>query len=249
MKNIIDLSGRKILVTGASSGIGRETAMLLGSMGASVVLTGRDENALTETLGNMSEGGGKKHYFITCDLSQPDGIAGLVEEAVGFDGKKLDGLVHCAGISVRMPIKNLNCDLLELLMRTNFYSFVELARQYSFRKNHNGGSIVAVSSMSAIAADRGQIAYAASKAAINASVVAMSKELAKKKIRVNSVMPGMVNTRMLQQGYEVFGELKINQLMGPGEPIDIANMIAFLLSDAAKFITGANLEMDGGRIC
>lgn len=147
-----------------------------------------------------------------------------------------------------MPIKSLSCDLLELLMRTNFYSFVELARQYSFRKNNNGGSIVAVSSMAAVAADRGQIAYAASKAAINASVVAMSKELAKKKIRVNSVMPGMVNTRMLQQGQEVFGELRINQLMGAGEPIDIANMIAFLLSDAARFITGANMEMDGGRI-
>lgn len=247
MKNIIDLSGRKILVTGASSGIGRETAVLLGNMGASVVLTGRDESALTETLGNMPRGG-DKHHFITCDLSQPDGIEGLVEEAVGFDGKKLDGLAHCAGISVRMPIKSLSCDLLELLMRTNFYSFVELARQYSFRKNNNGESIVAVSSMAAVAADRGQIAYAASKAAINASVVAMSKELAKKKIRVNSVMPGMVNTRMLQQGQEVFGELRINQLMGSGEPIDIANMIAFLLSDAARFITGANMEMDGGRI-
>lgn len=181
-------------------------------------------------------------------MSRLDGVAGLLDEAVGFDGRKLDGLAHCAGISVRMPIKNLDCDLLDLHMRTNFYSFVELVKQFSLKKNNNGGSIVAIASMAAAAADRGQVAYGASKAAINASVVALSKELAKKNIRVNSVMPGMINTRMAQQRIEEFGQLSVNQLMGLGEPIDVANMIAFLLSDAAKFITGANIQLDGGRI-
>lgn len=248
MKNIIDLSGKKILVTGASSGIGRETAILLGQVGADVILLGRNESALQETREQMIQSGGNCLSIIKYDLSQPDGIAGVIEEAVGSDGRKLDGLAHCAGITAVVPIKNLDCNLLDHIMRTNFYSFVELVKHYSLRKNNNGGSIVGISSVAAVRAGSGMVAYGASKAAMNAAVISLSKELAKKNIRVNSIMPGMINTRMIQREKETWQDaFKNNQIMGLGEPIDIANMIAFLLSDAARFITGTNIEMDGGR--
>lgn len=245
MKQIIDLSEKKILVTGASSGIGRETAILLSQVGAAVVLVGRNKEELNKTLSCMTPG---NHYIISFDLSEVEKIKSLVQEAVGFNEKKLDGLVHCAGMTKIVSLKMLNYERLDQVMRVNFYSFIELMKCYSAKKNCNGGSIVAVSSTAAIQAKPGQIAYASSKAAINASILALSKELAKKDIRVNGVMPGFIRTKMSEDFFLKAGDdIDLRQLLGIGEPVDIANIIAFLLSDAARFITGANYRVDGGK--
>lgn len=243
MEGLMDLAGKKILVTGASSGIGRATAIVLSKLGAQVVLVGRNEERLNDTLQHLS---GRDHRCYTYDLAILEGIGPLLQEAVNHDGKKLDGIAHCAGVSLRLPVRNLRYEKMDMVMRTNFYSFVELAKHYS--RNCSGGSIVAVSSLAAQEGGAGQTIYAASKAALDAAVKTLSKEFAKKGIRVNSVRPGYVNTPMYEDikqkvGKDTLGE---DQLLGIGEPEDVANLIAFLLSDASRFITGANYLIDGG---
>lgn len=244
MEPMIDLTNKKIVVTGASSGIGRAVCILLSQLGAKVMLTGRKEEELQNTLEQMT---GEGHCCFPCDLSDLDNIESLIRDIVDSDGKKLDGLVHCAGISVRAPIRNLDYAKMDAVMKINFYAFVELVKQYA-RKNSNGGSIVGISSYAAINGATGQTVYAASKAALDAAVISMSKELCKKQIRINSVRPGFVNTAMYENSKKQLGNDKLgeNQLLGVGEPEDVANLIAFLLSDASKFITGSNYMIHGG---
>ncbi|MGN0375534.1 MAG: SDR family NAD(P)-dependent oxidoreductase [Butyrivibrio sp.] len=244
MRQLVDLTGKKILVTGASSGIGRATSIVLSQLGAQVILIGRNEIELKNTLGQMTD---DIHRYYTYDLTDLDSISILMKRIVEDDGKKLDGMVHCAGISLRLPVRNLSYDNMDVVMKTNFYSFVELVKQYSHR-NSNGGSIVAISSVAAEDGGVGQTIYAASKAALDSAVKTLSKELARKGIRVNSVRPSYINTAMLEELKRKTGNESIghNQLLGIGEPEDVANLVAFLLSDASKFITGSNYLIDGG---
>ena len=244
MEPMIDLTNKKIVVTGASSGIGRAVCILLSQLGAKVMLTGRKEEELSNTLEQMA---GEGHCCFPYDLSDLDNIGSLIGDIVDSDGKKLDGLVHCAGISVRAPIRNLDYAKMDAVMKINFYAFVELVKQYA-HKNSNGGSIVGISSYAAINGAKGQTMYAASKAALDAAVISMSKELYKKQIRINSVRPGFVNTAMYENSKKQLGNDKLgeDQLLGVGEPEDVANLIAFLLSDASRFITGSNYLINGG---
>ena len=246
MTSIVDLTGKKILVTGASSGIGRATAIRLSEAGAKVVLIARNEEALRETLAGMQ---GEGHHIISADLSQPEVIKDAVAEAVAYDGQKLTGLVHCAGKTKVVSLRMLNYETLDEVMRVNFYSFIELCKQFSGRKNNDGGSIVAISSTASQKANKGQIAYGSSKAALNTSILALSKELASKNIRVNAILPGFIRTKMSEEFFLKAGDdVDVKQLLGIGEPVDIANMAAYLLSDAAKFITGALFNVDGGKL-
>lgn len=244
MGSIIDLSDKKIVVTGASSGIGRATCILLSQLGAHVMMVGRREDELENTLQQMD---GEGHRYFPYDLTDLEHIEDLIRDIVSYDGDKLDGLVHCAGISRRLPIRNLNYSNMDPIMRINFYAFIELAKAYA-HKNCNGGSIVGISSYASINGGTGQTIYAASKAALDAAVIVLSKELVRKNIRINSIRPGYVNTAMYENAMKKTGsdELGNQQLLGVGEPEDIANMIAYLLSDAAKFITGSNYVINGG---
>lgn len=244
MESIIDLSDKKIVVTGASSGIGRSVSILLSKLGAHVMMIGRREEELENTLRQMD---GEEHRYFPYDLTDLDHIGDLIRDIVGCDGDKLDGLVHCAGISRRLPMRNLNYSNMDPIMRINFYAFIELTKAYA-HKNCNGGSIVGISSYAATNGGTGQTAYAASKAALDAAIIVLSKELARKNIRINSIRPGYVNTAMYVDAMKKTGsdELGNQQLLGVGEPEDVANMIAYLLSDAAKFITGSNYVINGG---
>lgn len=249
MKQIIDLSGKKILVTGASSGIGRATAILLSQIGAQVILVARSEERLQETISQMAEGA--RHAYYSIDLTDLEGIEALVRDGVKMDGKKFDGLVHCAGVSSAVPLKLLDYGKQDQEMRVNYYAFIELVRQITKKKYCEAPfSIVGISSVASHRGGRCQTVYSATKAAMDAAVITLSKEVADRGIRINSIRPGMIRTEMVQGGADQKGldvdELEDLQVLGLGKPEDIANMAAFLLSSASRFITGQSISVDGG---
>ncbi len=251
MYNLVDLSDKKIIITGASSGIGRETAVILSKLGAQLILVARRKNELEETLGMLEEG--REHCYFEKDLSKVDEIEELVKCIVEKVGP-LDGLAYCAGITGDYPIKYMIPDRFDNVIKINLEGFVEMVRCVSLRKHFNiGMRIVGISSVAAFCGGKAHMAYAASKAALDSSVRCMAYELADKGICVNSVAPAMIATRMFEgfieqnnETSEQYKNLMARQYLGIGETTDVANGIAFLLSDAAKFITGVCLPIDGG---
>ena len=248
MYNPMDLSGRRILITGASSGIGRTCAILAAELGASVVLTGRRLDALDETWRRMENR--ERHLIYPCDISDSAAIDGLVQA-----GGKIDGLVHAAGIGPMCPIGLLDEAHVQSVMKTNYFAFLELMKHYSKAKNRADSlSAVAVSSVSALVGWGGGVVYCGSKGALSASVRALAMELAPKGIRVNAVCPSNIRTPMYEAGAADFNDesglakLKAKQPLGLGEPEQVASAVMFLLSDAASFITGVNLPVDGGYL-
>ncbi len=252
MENMIDLFEKKIIVTGASSGIGRQVCISLSRIGARIVLLGRNGIELKNTLDMMDNA--DKHKCYAYDLENIDGIKELVQNIVAYDNIKLDGLVHCAGMVNIVPIKLINYKIFDSIMRINYYSFIELVKNFSLKKISNAGSIVAISS---VAIDEGHACntlYAASKAALDSSIRVLAQELVDKNIRINSIRPGVVLTKMTMQYDSMSGmsdyltKQEEKQLLGLVEPNDIANMVCFLLSSASKAITGRHFYVDGGRL-
>ena len=242
---IIQLSGKKIIVTGAGSGIGRETSRLLSELGASVIMMDVNADGLTET----ASVGGIHCIPMTIDLTDNSAVAEAVSQIVEKHGK-LDGLVHCAGISSRKPLNVLSKDGFSKVMDINFFSFVELVKQCAKKKHINeGASIVVMSSISSIRGYKAKSEYCVSKAAVDAFVRCMALELADRRIRVNSVMAAEVLTPLALKAREMnaaVGASDFNAPLGPSEPYEVANTIAFLLSDATKTITGTSIMIDGG---
>lgn len=239
----LDLTGKKILITGASSGIGKATAIYLSELGASLVISGRNPERLLQTKSLLK---GIGHISIVKDLTTLEDASCMYEQAVS-DGVKLDGLVHSAGIIPTIPLQQLTREKVRYIMDVNFYSFVEMVRQYAKCKHSNGGSIVAVSSIASVQPESCQTIYSASKAAMNASVQALSFELIKRHIRINTILPGMVKADSYNLEENELAELVSKQLLGLIDSNDVAGAIAFLLSDMSKFITGRNLYFDAGR--
>lgn len=248
MINPMDLSGKTILITGASDGIGKTTAILVSQLGAKVVAVARNEEKLREVI-NLLEGEGHKSY--SYDLKEIDGIELFIKMLVGENGK-LDGFVHCAGISSIRPLKVTDYKFLHDMMLINLYSFIEITRVMSNKSNYNEGlSIIGMSSVSSINGYKAKTSYSASKAGLDGSVRAMAKELGSKKIRVNSIVAGSIKTEMFERFKEKIGKDENDSqfdkyYLGLGEPIDVANAIAFLLSDASRIITGIGLVVDSG---
>ena len=244
---LCDLTGKRILVTGASSGIGRACAVCAAGFGASVVMTGRRTDALRETL-SMCDGSG--HQIIAGDVSSSDFVGRLAETA-----GMIDGLVHAAGVAPMCPVGMLDKNAVDSVMGVNYYPFLELMKHYS-KKKYRGErlSVVVVSSVSFAAGWAGGAAYCGSKGALSASVRALAMELAPKGIRVNAVCPSNIKTPLYYAGAsemndeEALKELIKKQPLGLGEPEQVAWPVCFLLSDAASFITGVNLPVDGGYL-
>lgn len=249
MKNIIDLTDKKILVTGASSGIGRATAVLLSEVGARVVLAARREEGIKETLSLMKER--ELHHYYAIDLTRFEQIGSMIADSVNRDEKKFDGLVHCAGIAPNYPIQTLSYEKLDTLMRVHCYAYIELIKQLSKRKYRaQTSSMVGISSVAAVRGKKSQAAYATAKGAMDSATVVLATELAGRGIRVNTIRPGWVKTSMakahcINQDIQI-EELDKVQLLGIAEPEDIANMAAFLLSPASQKITGQHVMVDGG---
>lgn len=251
MFNPLNLTGRKILVTGASSGIGRGTAIYLSKLGAQLVLTGRNEERLKQT---MQELDGKGHSYFTFDLSDVNKIEQIFEAAIK-DNIKLNGMVHCAGISFVAPIRTLTPEKMKQAFDILYFCFVEMVRQYCKNKYSDGGTIVAVSSVLSVRPHTCETAYITAKSALNASVSALAFELAKKNIRINGILPGNIYTEMAKNSMQdldnnelVNNEVNTSLIGRWGTPDDIAAVAAFLTSDMSSFITGRIIYADGGLL-
>lgn len=249
MINPMDLTGKKILVVGATGGMGVVISSQLSKLGAKLVICGRNEEKLQKVFDTL-EGEGHAKYSV--DLYEVDSIEPLMKQ-ISSECGAFDGFVYCAGIAPMRPLKMTKKENIIHIMDANFFSFVEIVRCLSVKNRFSDeGSIVAISSTASVQGKPSKVAYSASKAALDGAIRCMVCDLRKKKIRVNSIMPCWVNTAMYTDYIENYTdtfdvlEIREKQYMGVTEPIEIANTAAFLLSDAAKTITGTSILIDGG---
>lgn len=244
--SIIDLKQKLCIVTGAGSGIGRETSRVLSEQGAKVVMLDLNQDGLEETKALLT---GEGHIARVLDLTDFRVLPEFVKDLISETGS-VDGFVHCAGISSRKPLNVLCPEGFSKVMDVNFFSFEELTRLLTKKGNMNdGGSIVVMSSISSIRGYKAKTEYCVSKAAVDAFVRCMALELAPKRIRINSVMAAEVLTPLAMKAREtnaLVGAHDFVAPLGPSQPYEVANTIAFLLSDATKTITGTSVLIDGG---
>lgn len=236
------LENKTILVTGASSGLGAATAIECSKAGAILIITGRNKERLNDTYKKLA---GESHKQLTSDFSNKDDIDELVNNL-----SQLDGIAFCAGITKTIPVKFISKENIDEIFQTNIFSSMQLVQKLlKLKRINKGGSIVFISSISTAYADKGNSIYAASKGAINSFSKVLALELSTRKITSNCVQPGFVPTSMLEAGVVTEDQLleeKKRYPLGFGEPADIANGIIYLLSDAAKWVTGSVLTIDGG---
>lgn len=237
------LNNKKILVSGASSGIGKIIAEKLSEKEATLTITGRNELRLRETMENLN---GDRHQSLIADLTNSTELQSLAEIT-----DRLDGVVFCAGVMhEQLLTKQMDLASLETVFDINFKSQIALYQQLHINKKINkNASLVFISSISALSAVPATLAYAASKAAIQSAVRVLASELSKLGVRVNSISPGLIETPLLEDTFlnkEVFEKNATKYPLGPGKCEDVANAAIFLLSDASRWITGIDLIVDGG---
>jgi 3-oxoacyl-[acyl-carrier protein] reductase len=246
--NPMCLQGRTILVTGASSGIGRATAVLLSKLGARLVLVARDKDKLSEieSLLNNSE-----NLIEVFNLSQVDEISDWLR-VVALKVGGLHGLVHSAGVHLARPLRLVNEKSISDVFEVNVNAAIGLAK--GFRQKSvcpSGGSIVFLSSVMGLVGQPGVSVYSASKGAIIALTKSLALELAREGIRVNCIAPGTVRTEMTENlekslTSEQFQAIELMHPLGLGRPVDVANGVAFLLAETGRWVTGSTLVIDGG---
>lgn len=242
--NPFSLEGKTVLVTGASSGLGRQTAISASKIGAKVVITARNIGRLTETY-NQLEGDG--HLLITADLTQKSDIDNLVAQL-----PELNGVVYSTGISDLSPARFITAETIEKTFSISFNASVLLtAALLAKKKIAKKGSLVFISSISTRYPFVGGAMYISAKAALEAYARVLALELSSKGIRVNCVAPAFVKSPMLDQtaanySMEAVNMIEARQILGLGEPEDVANSIIYYLSDAAKWVSATNLILGGG---
>lgn len=242
--NPFSLEGKKILVTGASSGIGRETAIVCSKMGATVIITGRNEGRLMDTLSQLA---GTGHIAITADLTDTNQLDALISQC-----PELQGVVHSVGIGDRTLLKMAREKDIQRVMEANFNAPVLLQRALLKKKKiSQSASIAFIASRAPFAPTPGNGLYAASKGALIAYAKVLGLELANQLIRVNCVCPAMVWTELVQRDAELTGAdyheaEKAYPLKRYGRPNDVANLVVYLLSDASSWMTGSCIDITGG---
>ncbi|MGB8169063.1 MAG: SDR family oxidoreductase [Chthoniobacteraceae bacterium] len=238
------LEGKTVLVTGATAGLGRQTAISVSAMGANVIITGRNETRLQATLSELHGG---DHLAMAADLVQQE-----QRDELATTLPALDGIAHCAGVTLLHPFKFSDERRYREVYAINVEAPLFLTqRLFKHRKLNNGGSIVFIASLGAFIGARGHSIYAGSKAAIVGISRVLAHELAGNRIRVNCVSPGMVQTEVVtgfaeQVSPEVVAADEARYPLGYGTPEDVAHTVGFFLAPASKWITGTNLIMDGG---
>lgn len=243
--NPFSLQNKIILVTGASSGIGKCVAIECSKMGARVIITGRNEERLDETLNSLY---GEGHTSLAADLSTEDGIKYLLNSI-----PKVDGIVLCAGRAQLTPFNFATREKFDKMFSINLFSPIEILRMIVKKKLYNPGlSVVAISSAAALAVTPANGIYGAGKAALSVFLQYAALELAGKNIRVNSICPSMVNTPMTAPDTVTKEQLEADEQKIPlkryGEPEDVAYAVIYFLSDASSWVTGNNFIIDGGRL-
>jgi NAD(P)-dependent dehydrogenase (short-subunit alcohol dehydrogenase family) len=249
INNPLDLRGRRILVTGAASGIGLATCQLLSKLGGRVVAIDSNAEGVNIAVGSFE---GKGHEARCFDLRRIQHISSMLVE-VATEGDPLFGVVHAAGLSCIQPARLLTPNYYRDVMLVNTEAALALARGFISKKvsDPSGGSIVFVSSVMAWSGSPGAVAYAMSKAALTGIAKSLAVELAPRKIRVNCVAPGFVQSPMFDRVSGMWDQdqrdsVESEHPLGLGEPADVANAIAFLLADSGRWITGSVLVVDGG---
>jgi NAD(P)-dependent dehydrogenase (short-subunit alcohol dehydrogenase family) len=241
------LSGKHIIITGASSGIGRETCLMLAQAGAKITGIARNETELNQLLSQLNKINHEEHQILSYDLSNHDSLEGLVSKIT-----PCDGLVHAAGMVSPLPVKFIRKKHLDKVWNINTYAPILLTAQLlNDQKINEEASIVFISSISTSHPYFGGSMYVSSKAAIEAYSRNLALELAGKKIRSNVVSPALVKTKIFNQTIEAsdaekLKEYESNYPFGFGEPSDVANAIEFFISNKSRWITGQNLILDGG---
>lgn len=252
MLNPLDLSSKVVLVTGASSGIGRTTAITLSRLGARVIVSSRRRDALQETQAMLEDT--DRHAVHPFDFSCIDEIPGWLQSIADEMESPLNGIVHAAGLSTAIPLRILNRKRMDDLMLPNVYASLALIRGMNAKGVcADGAAMVLVSSVSGLAGAVGHTTYSASKAALHGMVRSAAKELASRRMRVNCVAPAWVHGPIMDvvndlQG-EAFQRVQERQFLGTISPEDVAVSVAYLLSDAASKVTGTTLVIDGGWTC
>lgn len=247
-KNFLDFSEKSILITGAGSGIGKATALYLSFLGAKLLLLDINKTSLIETLTLCNE----KCDFLIIDLSDSHGIKNILLDKLKTFGE-LDAIVHVAGIPYVSPLKTLNIDSVDKVLKVNTVAAIELAKVFTKHKMYKteNPSIVLISSVYGLVGSAANVAYAMSKSALHGITKSLAIELAPKKIRINCVAPGFIKTQMLEDVSESFDKEyndRLNTLhpLGLGDADDIAYGITYLLSDMSRWVTGTILSVDGG---
>ncbi len=250
MNNPFSLKNKNILITGASSGIGRQCAITFSQLGANVILIARNKKRLKDTFIKLEKG---NHLTISQDITEYDKL----EEVVNIAVDKIDrisGFVHSAGIEMTLPLRNMQPSYYEKMFSVNVISGFELAKIISKKKyiDKTGASFIFISSLFGVISQPAIVAYSSSKGALISGVKSIALELASRSIRANCISPGQIkSTRMTENIFNKLSkEEKTKRIemhpLGLGKPEDIANACTFLLSDASRWITGTNLIVDGG---
>jgi NAD(P)-dependent dehydrogenase (short-subunit alcohol dehydrogenase family) len=250
MQPAFSLSGKRIVVTGASSGIGRACALACNAMGAQLILVGRNQDELQKTMEQATDPSACR--LLSVDLTQFDAVTTAFSTLLKETGP-IDGLIHAAGISTTLPFRNVNPEKLQHFFTVNVAAALHLT-QVLLKPGHfnsGGGSVVYLTSVMSQVGESAKLLYSMSKGALLAASRSLAVELAPKKIRVNCVAPGVVDTPMSQQAYyskdpELKARITSLHPLGLGNPEDVAGACVYLLSDAARWITGTQLMVDGG---
>jgi NAD(P)-dependent dehydrogenase (short-subunit alcohol dehydrogenase family) len=246
--NPMSFRGRSVMVTGASSGIGRATAIYASRLGARLVICGRNEERLSAVMGELHGGG---HVSKVFDFTQLDQIVSWLKSVCAEVGP-LHGLAHCAAVQATRPIQAINPAFVQDTLTQNLGAALILAQAFRLKACHAPqASLVLVASSAALRAAPGNAVYAASKGGIISAVKGLGVELVRDGVRVNAVAPAMVDTPMSDQFRGILSEENFQKViamhpMGIGQPEDVAAAITFLLADTARWITGSVLCIDGG---
>lgn len=248
--NPFSLEGKTIVISGAASGIARQCAISCSKMGARLILLDLNEEGLKDTMTMVERP--EDHYWTVVNLTDRERVKEVIAEGVAKVGK-VNGLLNCAGISTTLPLNAVKEDTLDKFFKVNVYTGYYLTQEICRRANlsEDGASVVFFSSVAGSYGEAGKSVYGMTKGALKAVAKSLAVELARKNVRVNSISPGVIVTPINQNlphiaDPEKRAALEAQHLLGLGKTTDIANACIYLLSDAARWVTGINLFVDGG---
>lgn len=247
---LLTLEGRRLLVTGASAGIGRAVAVLAAGLGARVTANGRDGERLAATVAGLP---GTGHRAAAFDLSDTDAVPDWLKDQTAAHGP-FDAVAHCAGVQIGKPVRTVDRAFFDEVVHVNLLSALALARGFRQKGCNPGrGALVFVSSVAAEVGQPGNVVYSAAKGGLVSATRGLAMEFLRENIRVNCVAPALVETEMMERfrrttTEEQFAAIRAAHPMGFGRPEDVAAAIVFLLSDAAAWINGVMLPVDGGYL-